>query len=182
MLHLCLLPKLDIQPVPVYSNFTGSATPQVLLTWANPSSGRMWESSHCTLAPLSNLRVTPFFLLNYFLDYLKAIHVRAHTCTCMHSHMAISVVHFKQLIFVKLIPVLQSQLRLSANTSLNTNASLDTHISSASSNQTKPTGTLNKQLIAAKWHWNHHLVITIPHSVTNTNDFTKKNPYFYFTL
>lgn len=68
----------------------------------------------------------------------------------MHSHTAISVVHFKQLIFVKLIPVLQSQLRLSANTSLKTNGSLDTHISSASSNQTKPTDTANKQLIAAK--------------------------------
>lgn len=68
----------------------------------------------------------------------------------MHALMAISVVHFKQLIFVKLIPILQSQLRLCANTSLNTNGSLDTHISSASSNQTKPIGTGNKQLVAAK--------------------------------
>lgn len=68
----------------------------------------------------------------------------------MHALTTISAVHFKQLIFVKLIPVLQSQLRLRANTSLNTNGSLDTHKSSASSNQTKPTDTVNKQLVAAK--------------------------------
>lgn len=36
------------------------------------------------------------------------------------------------------------------------------HISSASSNKTKPTDIDNKQLVAAKWHPSDHMVVAIP--------------------
>lgn len=36
------------------------------------------------------------------------------------------------------------------------------HISSASSNKTKPTDIDNNQLVAAKWHPSDHMVVAIP--------------------